>query len=213
MAQAKAQRVPVGLLDLPAELRIRISSLVVVNGKVKPIDLNKKTKSEYSFNAYEDVQPSLSLVCHQIRNETLPIYYSKNTFTLVIKQGTKRYSSADCNLRSRPAFERWANAVGDKYARFITDISAKVTFQRDLQLCMSAIHLLQLPPGYRIPRYSALDHPCSARIRDEISALLVTLHDRRGGNKLCVRDIEDFGDALSGWVRTYWALDRSERNR
>lgn len=62
---------PLGLLALPAELRVKIYELVLISDK--PIDIDTNLK-----------QPGLLLVSRQLRNEAHGIWYKRNKFLIEI---------------------------------------------------------------------------------------------------------------------------------
>lgn len=64
--------------DLPAELRNRIYLLALVDSKpLKPQSFHNSSRQSGGFGLLE---PALTRTTHQIRRETLPIFYGNNTF-------------------------------------------------------------------------------------------------------------------------------------
>ena len=102
------------ILALPAELRNRIYTYVVASPESLLL---------YSHWVGVDKQPAVSSVCRQVRNETLGLYYSLNTFQLHI------HPNLDVNV-----FTRWIDAIGPHNARNLQRISIMFHFGIDVSL-------------------------------------------------------------------------------
>lgn len=88
------------LMRLPAELREQIYQLLVVKPQNTITMLSNYDcyRSEVSAR-----QPHISFVSHQLRNETLPLFYGANLFLAEVT------FTADLEIA-----KRWLNAIGDE---------------------------------------------------------------------------------------------------
>ncbi|KAK3114779.1 hypothetical protein LTR53_006556 [Teratosphaeriaceae sp. CCFEE 6253] len=90
-------------LDLPRELRHEIYEFVVVEHKIF-IRPDSVTGRE---------QPDLAMVCRQVREEVLPVFYGKNTFAIDLTP-SPRTAGTD-GLKTAAA---WARAIGNQSSAF-----------------------------------------------------------------------------------------------
>lgn len=124
------------LLDLPPELRDAIYEFALTA---------EKTVVTYRLDAYERdtydhaVQPALTRVNRQVRDETLPIYYGCNDFILHTESG--RYSHVHrwllCNephLLKLKRVSLWVRffRLGDGRGRAASQGAVSVSMQRDI---------------------------------------------------------------------------------
>jgi hypothetical protein len=101
---------PPRLLHLPAELRnIIYEFLVVFDGPITPLDKLNNLKSPYECGHR---QPNISLVCTQLRRESLPLFYSMNIFDMT---WAVNLNCAD-----------WADAVGERNLRHLKSVVARL---------------------------------------------------------------------------------------
>lgn len=71
-------RSPFRLFDLPPELWLRICAMAVI--QAKPLQIGKEAYLRDSMAIVK--QPAITRTCRLIRDETLPIFYSSNTFEM-----------------------------------------------------------------------------------------------------------------------------------
>ncbi|KAF2765570.1 hypothetical protein EJ03DRAFT_250063, partial [Teratosphaeria nubilosa] len=90
---------PQGFLGLPIEIRDHIYELVVVRQQTTITMLSNFDCHRSEVSA---CQPAISMVNHQFRAETLPIFYSMNLFLAEVSDRT------DLMIASR-----WLEAIGD----------------------------------------------------------------------------------------------------
>ena len=167
-------------------LRNRIISLVVVkNFYGNPIIFNRETGPYFPESKDEHLQPSLSQVCRQLRDEVLPIY-GENLF------GVHIHRNSHVVEQDRPAFRRWLDTVGEKY------VDRFVHFRFDVQVCGAAVqlHLLSEPRGYHVRRIAAKTEDRKAKVKKRVEALLEPVNERRVGGGVCVEDIRGLEEKL-----------------
>ena len=138
-------------LDLPPELRNRIYELSLVQGRsINPVHLEDQR------------QPAITRTCHQIRKETLPIYYSQNHFILTRCCYNCNYGNArdhigySCSItKARPA--DWIKAMGCENLQHISRIRLSCL----LHTCPHyfSISLLQRSSGSGLEIDTSPNHP------------------------------------------------------
>lgn len=79
IGSAKSVSTKCRLLELPAELRIRIYELAL--SSVEVLDILEDDEDEYEGRSIA-TQPALTRTNHQIRVECLPVFYEVNSFRL-----------------------------------------------------------------------------------------------------------------------------------
>ena len=206
-----ARNPSINFFSLPAELRNQIYELVVVNSEHKPIEIKHKTEHDVDGTNDERHQPSLSRVCRQLHNEVLPIYYGKNSF--VSPLDTLFMSAISCanhdlfQQRDQFTFLRWLSAIGDANISCMTDVKAIPPLMEDWPYTRTFDLIYKNCPGFTMAVDSG---PAFARhIRMKIDALLRPINERAEGKALSVFDVQNFEEALYGWVRKHylWKFD------
>lgn len=201
----------INFFSVPAELRNQIYELVVVNSEHIPIEIKLKAEHDVDGTNDERLQPSLSRVCRQLHNEVLPIYYGKNSF--VSPLDTLLMSAISCanhelfQQRDQFTFLRWLSAIGDVNISCITDVKAIPPLMEDWPYTRTFDLIYKNCPGFTMAVDSG---PASARhIRMKIDALLRPINERAEDKALSVIDVQNFEEALYGWVRKYylWKFD------
>ena len=91
------------LLELPAELRDKIYGEVAVTRR----DINIESE-------IHPKEPTILAVCHQIRNEALPIYYGHNTFAVDMDRLTD-----NCPF---PYTAKWIRLIGGERASMLKNM-------------------------------------------------------------------------------------------
>ncbi|KAL9125133.1 MAG: hypothetical protein Q9175_008133 [Cornicularia normoerica] len=181
------------LLEIPAALRNRIYALVVVKRfHGNPITFNRDTAPYWPESKDEPLQPSLSQVCRQLRDEVLPIYYGENLFGIHVRR------NPDFVKYDRPTFLRWLDTVDEKY------VSCVRNFRFDVHICGAKVqlHLLAGEPGYEVRRIEARNELRKGAVRAKVDALLGKLNEERDGERVCVEDIRRFEEKLFEWSRS-----------
>ncbi|KAH9836893.1 hypothetical protein Tdes44962_MAKER08418 [Teratosphaeria destructans] len=99
LAREQVPECPQGFLGLPVEIRDQIFELVVVRQQTTITMLSNYDCHRSEVSA---CQPAISMVNHQLRAETLPIFYSMNLFLAEVSDRTDLMTA-----------KRWLEAIGD----------------------------------------------------------------------------------------------------
>lgn len=99
------------LLSLPAELRIEIFTYAVHPSKNTTPFSDKSTDRGIIVGTQASLHPPIALTCRQLRHETLPIFYSTNTFIFFIDTFT--------SLRKA---QIWLSHLTDKFCAQLQNI-------------------------------------------------------------------------------------------
>lgn len=162
----------VGFLDLAAELRNTIYDLVlVVDGVIDPIK--------------EQRQPTITRTCRQVREESLPLYYSSNTFELREFCYSCNYTSTCYEYRKkdkRPRPAKWLAAICYENLRRIRTLRftcAKRYDEYDLTIKQTRTGGLTCTPDSRWMEYYD-GEMCEGRPeRSKLGLLLHEMSDRK----------------------------------
>lgn len=154
---------------------------------------------------YEPKEPAILLACRETRNECLPIYYSKNTFTW-------RFFWLDYN-RSYSVFQGWVANVGTEHTKQIRKITFEgrhaveegVEFAVDIDLLVGAPYFaVQVSTAWAEDEY--LDTICQYIERDLVYELWKML-PRVSGIKLSPANLAKLGQCfVDGMHRSVWFL-------
>ena len=115
------------LLMLPAELRNRIYEMVLLRPEV--INLVYLDPRRLKHLEHEVAQPSLTRTCHQIREETLPIFYGQNVFLTYAV--TTNWSGASGAIPR--GSKSWVNAIGRENRRALKHLYIDSTEDPDIK--------------------------------------------------------------------------------
>ena len=100
-------------LDLPAELRNRIYSLVLTD--CDRVTITPETKRTTGY-------PAITKISRQVRNEVLSVFYSSATFELVFHN---KYPNVP------KAAQNWARIVGSDWLRQVRNLSVNIPVRED----------------------------------------------------------------------------------
>lgn len=182
---------PSPLLKLPATVRNRIYSLLVVKRfPGNPITFNREPAPYFPESDNEHLQPALSKVSRQLRAEVLPIYYAENQFGLHIRR------KHDFVMNDRPAFRRWLQVVGEgNNVRYIS------RFRFDVVVCGATVQLclMGVAPFYELRKVTASTEQREKAVRAKVDVLLRPLSAQWVGRPFCVGDIGRVEAVLSKW--------------
>lgn len=127
-------------LDLPTELRVQTYKFVVEEYNCgfgcKEISFEYVPRPD---EAIFERQPPLAQVCRTTRNELLPIYYGQRRVFVIEKLRALDRSGL-------PAFERWANAIGDYHTSHIKNVRVE-SYQESYGDVFSAVACFELYEG------------------------------------------------------------------
>ncbi|KAK6394196.1 hypothetical protein LTR65_002042 [Meristemomyces frigidus] len=153
------------LLSLAAELRNRIYELVLVNDKGRiHADLDDYI---YCSDNHAVLQPALTRVSREVRNDTLPIFYGQNTFQVSLD--LVEVSEAKDSIRA------WMTGIGDR---------ARLFHRMELTMCCyHGISLVIEATGHGQMQYQLVMDSGKEIVTGEHACFMGTLFSERGVDK------------------------------
>jgi hypothetical protein len=113
-----------GLFSLPRELRDIIWEYVITDGRTIPIFQEIYDPCREDLSPY---QPALCRVSRQIRSESLPLFYSRNTFLVRLTRFHYERRSADGKHFNAAA--QWIKSIGDPNLQSLQTLEFEVSYK------------------------------------------------------------------------------------
>ncbi|PPJ60613.1 hypothetical protein CBER1_03654 [Cercospora berteroae] len=152
-----AEEQPFRLLDLPPELVVRVLEFALIiddKAKLKLTPSDRPSGSSYntSFELY--LQPAITKTCHWLRNEGLPIFYSRNRFVVTAQFDDAFYlwewvaTLQPAHQEKLSCYVMLTNAFGEPTPCPFDDDWAPWNFERSITNHYTEQEALEAPRGY-----------------------------------------------------------------